>query len=182
MGWLEALLTTAETEDAGIVFGPLRGETTVAGGLRDTLARRLYSRPGADTDHILDKPFGCGNSLVDREKFSIPDQAFDPVLNETGGEDDAFFAALMTQDARLAWSAKAMATECVDPKRTAWKHLLARSFAFGQGATQNCIRGEKPNWPGVVFWMGVGAAQIADLHADRSHYHRRAITAGGIVD
>jgi succinoglycan biosynthesis protein ExoM len=159
-GWLEALLNTARQFNAPVVFGPLRGETENLDDLRYRLARRLYSRCGPSEDGTLSEPFGCGNSLFDREAFDLPSIAFDPALNETGGEDDAFFADLETQGAQFAWSAKALAIETVDNTRTKWTHVLARSFAFGQGATQNCARGERPNWPAVAFWMSVGLTQL----------------------
>lgn len=159
--WLESLVKTAEREEASVVFGPLKGETPDAGGLRGALARRLYSRVGSDRDEVLDAPYGCGNSLFDRSAFELPEEAFDPALNETGGEDDVFFANLAGQGARFAWSARARAVETVPAHRTTWRHLLARSFAFGQGPTQNCARRDHPDWPGVAFWMLVGAVQLA---------------------
>jgi len=159
VGWLEALLDTARTLDATVVFGPLRGEALDVSGIRADLAHRLYSRIGPAQDCRLDKPFGCGNSLIDRDAFEIADRPFDPRMNASGGEDDVFFALLARQGARFAWSARAVGIETVDATRTGWRYLLARSFAFGQGATQSCSRGERMNWPGIVFWMGVGLAQ-----------------------
>jgi len=159
VGWLEALLETAERLEANVVFGPLNGEALDVTGLRADMARRLYSRVGPAEDTLLDKPFGCGNSLIDRAAFDLADKPFDPRMNASGGEDDVFFALLARQGARFAWSARALGTETVEAGRTEWRYLLARSFAFGQGATQSCSRGEHVNWPGVVFWMGVGLAQ-----------------------
>jgi len=159
--WLAALLYTSRSMDIPVVFGPLRGETYGISGIRDQMARRLYSRRGPSDDIVLDEPFGCGNSLIDREAFTLGETPFDPSLNETGGEDDAFFAALENQGAKFAWSARAQAIESVDGNRTRWKHLLARSFAFGQGATQNSAYGDKPNWLKVGFWMIVGLGQLA---------------------
>jgi len=158
--WLAALLYTSRSMNIPVVFGPLRGETHGISGLRDQMARRLYSRRGPSDDILLDEPFGCGNSLIDRENISLPESPFDPSLNETGGEDDAFFADLENQGAQFAWSARAHAIECVDGNRTSWRHLLSRSFAFGQGATQNSAYGDKPNWLKVCFWMGIGLAQL----------------------
>lgn len=159
--WLDALTRTADALGATVVFGPLRGEAGEIGGVRGALISRLYSRVGADTDMRLDTPFGCGSSLIDLQAFDLPDRPFDPALNETGGEDDVFFAELAQQGARFAWSAHATATEVVDPSRASWRYLAARSFAFGQGATQNCARRDKPDWAGVLFWMLVGCAQLA---------------------
>ena len=157
--WLESLLATAQALEATVVFGPLRGEADGLSGLRGALARRLYSRVGPDEDTILDAPFGCGSSLIDRDAFAIVAPPFDPRLNASGGEDDAFFAQLEQQGARFAWSAAAHGLETVGPARTTWRYLLARAFAFGQGATQNCARAERTDPAGIAFWMSVGLAQ-----------------------
>lgn len=158
--WLASLLETARTQEASVVFGPLTGQAETGEGLRAQLARRLYSRVGPDSDIMLDEPFGCGNSLVDRDAFDLPEAPFDPELNETGGEDDVFFQLLASQGASFAWSAKARAVECVPASRMSWQHLLTRSFAFGQGPTQSCAH-ERADWAGVAFWMLVGACQLA---------------------
>ncbi len=60
----------------------------------------------------------------------------------------------------MCWSARAAAVEVVGAARTNWSHLLSRSFAFGQGATQNCAREGAVNRAGIAFWMAVGLAQI----------------------
>jgi len=157
--WLDALLTTAREQEASVVFGPLQGEALGLEGMRRRFAERLYSRPGPDRDALLDEPYGCGNSLVDRDAFDLPDAPFDPALNESGGEDDAFFADLAEQGARFAWSSRARAREVVDPARTRWRYLLARAFAFGQGPSQAAARAGQ--LPRLAFWMGVGLGQMA---------------------
>jgi succinoglycan biosynthesis protein ExoM len=159
--WLESLLYTARALGRPVVFGPLRGETQEVNHLRRSLAQRLYSRIGAEEDEALGKPFGCGNSLIDRDAFSLSDHPFNPSLNETGGEDDAFFAELEEQGGTFAWSARAHAIECVAPDRTSWSRLLSRSFAFGQSATQNAVRAEGRDWARTLMWMGVGLGQLA---------------------
>ena len=160
-GWLEALLASVETLPADVVFGPLRGEALDApAGLRGSLAERLYSRPGPSSDQRLDAPYGCGNSLVDRAAFTLSDTPFDPRMNVSGGEDDLFFAELKRQGARFGWSARAHAVETVEPRRTRWRYLLARSFAFGQGATQSAANAQPRRRAGIAFWMIVGLGQM----------------------
>ncbi|ABI65979.1 glycosyl transferase, family 2 [Maricaulis maris MCS10] len=160
-GWLEALLASAGKLGASVVFGPLRGEALdAATGLRGSLAQRLYSRPGNPEDEILDGPYGCGNSLVDRQAFDLSDAPFDPRMNACGGEDDLFFAELARQGAVFGWSARAHAVETVDARRTSWRYLLARSFAFGQGATQAAANAKPRRLAGIAFWMAVGLGQM----------------------
>jgi succinoglycan biosynthesis protein ExoM len=156
--WLAALMETARALDADVVFGPLRGEALDVGGIRGDLARRLYSRIGPEADTVLDKPYGCGNSLIDRAAFDLPAAPFDPRMNASGGEDDVFFAILARQGARFAWSVKAHGVETVGASRTSWSYLAARAFAFGQGATQSARHAG--SWSGIAFWMAVGLAQF----------------------
>lgn len=155
--WLNALLATASDLDATVVFGPLRGAALDADGVRGDLALRLYSRTGPDQDEKLEKPYGCGNSLIDRSAFTLPEAPFDPRMNVSGGEDDVFFLMLAGQGARFAWSVQASGVEWVDPKRTTWGYLAARSFAFGQGATQTARHAGQP--VRIAFWMAVGLGQ-----------------------
>ncbi|OLF77838.1 hypothetical protein AWH62_03975 [Maricaulis sp. W15] len=190
-GWLESLMATATTLPADVVFGPLRGEALDApNGVRAGLAQRLYSRPGAITDHRLDAPFGCGNSLVDRNAFELAEAPFDPRMNISGGEDDLFFAELARQGARFGWSAAAHAVETVDARRTSWRYLLARSFAFGQGATQSAANARPRRWAGIGFWMMVGLGQLAAYgavaavtmlarHASAARWLDRAVQGAG---
>lgn len=159
--WLGALLATAEALDADIVFGPLRAEVSDPASLPGQFASRLYSRTGPASDAHLDKPYGCGNCLLDRAGLDLPEPPFDPAMNQCGGEDDVLFSHLTDQGARFAWSARAQAVEVVGEARSGWRHLLARSFAFGQGATQACVRDGAVNWGGIVCWMMIGLAQLA---------------------
>jgi len=159
--WLEAMHVTAERLSATVVFGPLQAQAPKTSGLRLHLLNRLYSRVGSHADALINAPFGCGNSMLDRAAFDLPDAPFPAKLNETGGEDDVFFALLQDQGAVMAWSAGAGAVECVDPERANWQYLLSRSFSFGQGPSQHCAHRDKPDWLGVGKWMLVGLAQLA---------------------
>ena len=109
--------------------------------------------PDSQTDLQLVRKVRNG----DRAAFDLPDHPFDPRMNVSGGEDDVFFLMLAGQGARFAWSVKAHGVEWVDPKRTSWRYLMARSFAFGQGATQTARHAGQP--ARIAFWMGVGLGQ-----------------------
>lgn len=159
--WLEAMHVTAERLSATVVFGPLQARAPKANGLRLHLLNRLYSRTGSHADTLISAPHGCGNSMLDRAAFQLPEAPFPAKLNETGGEDDVFFALLQDQGAVMAWSAGAGAVECVDPDRANWQYLLSRSFSFGQGPSQHCAHRDRPDWLGVGKWMLVGLAQLA---------------------
>lgn len=159
--WLSALLDTRESLDVDVVFGPL--SAVVQGELprhQRALAERLYSRIGSQGDAPLEKPFGCGNSLIDRGTLPIAKAPFNPALNETGGEDDDFFDQLERAGARFGWSAAALAYECVPPSRIRWRYLMTRSFSFGQGPSQACARSRPVQRLGVARWMLIGLAQM----------------------
>lgn len=162
--WLESLLIARDRLNAAVVFGPVRAQAPSSTGshasVRNAYISRLYSRTGPDVDQVLTRPRGCGNSLIDRREVSLPEPPFDPVANETGGEDDILFAALSRDGVRFGWAAGAEVIEHVEPRRANWRHLLLRSFAYGQGPSQNCFRRAQPDWPGLAAWMGIGAAQL----------------------
>jgi len=155
--WLAALDGVADETGATVVFGPVRPEAEGAGAVRTAWLRRLYARLPELSDGPVDKPFGCGNSLIDRRACTLPSPPFDPAANETGGEDDRLFSILAQGGARFAWSSEARVTEHVDPRRGAWKALARRAFAFGQGPSQEAA--ERKAWAAVTVWMGVGALQ-----------------------
>ncbi len=157
--WLESLLATREGLDTPVVFGPVTPLATGAGPIVTAMLERLYARTGPDSDAERTRDWGCGNSLLDRSCLTLPDPVFDPRTNETGGEDDVLFVQLREKGVRFGWSARAEVIEFVEGNRVHWKHLLARSFAYGQGASQNCVHGNRVNVPALAGWMVVGAGQ-----------------------
>ncbi|XBQ15679.1 MAG: glycosyltransferase family A protein [Oceanicaulis sp.] len=159
-GWLAALDDARRETGADVVFGPVSAEAPDhASALVKAYAGRLYDRRPAFETGEIGKPFGCGNSLIDRTRLALPDPVFDPALNETGGEDDRLFTALANAGAVFAWAAEAEVVEHVEGARANWSHLLKRSFAYGQGPSQTAAHLGRPL--GVAGWMIVGAAQLA---------------------
>lgn len=157
--WLESLLKTRQALDTPVVFGPVTPLATGQGPMVTAMLERLYARTGPEADDYRTRDWGCGNSLLDRSALTLPDPVFDPRTNETGGEDDVLFVALQKQGVPFGWSAGAEVIEFVEGSRVHWKHLLARSFAYGQGASQNCVHAGRVNIPALAGWMVVGAGQ-----------------------
>lgn len=157
--WLESLLATRDAMDCPIVFGPVKPLALDAAPTARAFLERLYARTGPREDALRSRDWGCGNSLIDRARVTLPDPPFDVRTNEMGGEDDLLFVGLQSAGVRFAWSAKAEVIEHVEGKRARWPHMLARSFAYGQGASQNCIHGSKVDYPGLLSWMAVGLGQ-----------------------
>ena len=156
-GWLAALEAAADQHGAAVVFGPVSAKAHAAGAVRDAWLTRLYSRAPALNDGPIAKPYGCGNSLIDRRRAPLPQPVFDPLANETGGEDDRLFSVLKSRGAVFAWASAAHVVEHVGPDRGAWTALARRAFAAGQGPSQDAA--ERREWLALAFWMSVGAAQ-----------------------
>ena len=157
--WLAGLEAVADATGAAVVFGPVSAEAAGAGAIRTAWLRRLYARLPRLADGLTDKPWGCGNSLIDRTRARLPDPPFDPAANETGGEDDRLFSILQADGVRFAWAGAARVVEHVDARRGAWTALIRRAFAFGQGPSQDAAAGKR--WIRLGAWMGVGALQAA---------------------
>jgi glycosyltransferase involved in cell wall biosynthesis len=153
--WLAALIAVRRDTGAQAVFGPVRASAPDAGAHR-AFFENLYSRNGPDTSGASPKSYGIGNSLTPRLMFDEP-QPFDPAANETGGEDDALFAAWREAGAEFAWAAQACVTEHVGAERTRLAHGLKRAFAYGQGPCETAWAAR--DFVSLARHMLVGAAQ-----------------------
>lgn len=158
VNWLEDLLDTARRTQAGLIFSPTIAR--IPGQSRyNAYYERFFERKGPGIkDGVIDHFYGCGNSLMDRAVCDIPNPAFDPKANETGGEDDMLFSHIMHKGAKAAWRESAICWEDIRPHRASIAYVKTRSFAFGQGPTE--IAADDHNAFGVARWMVVGAAQV----------------------
>jgi len=93
------------------------------------------------------------------KQCSLPSPAFDPTLNEVGGEDDAMYAHILAQGAKIGWTTRAIAVEHIPPHRSTPAYVWTRNFAFGQGPSQNEADKGLSGAFGVMKWMGVGVVQ-----------------------
>ncbi|KAA5804702.1 glycosyltransferase family 2 protein [Alkalicaulis satelles] len=157
--WLAALIKAHEASGAGVSFGPVLARADGAGPVANAWLNRLYSRDPGHDEGLIAKPYGCGNSLIDRTRCALPDPPFDASANQTGGEDDILFAALKARGVRFGWAPEAGVTEHVESTRASLAHAAARSFAYGQGPSQTA-RLER-RYGALAGWMAVGAAQTA---------------------
>lgn len=159
--WAYELADAAERLSSAIVFGPV--EAVMPEG-EDPLyphMQPLFSRTGDFSEGHIDALFGTGGCLIDRAQCRLPSPAFDPALNEVGGEDDAMFAHILAQGAKIGWTAKAIAVEHIPPHRSTATYVWTRNFAFGQGPTQSAADRGFSGVFEVAKWMLVGAAQVA---------------------
>jgi len=160
-GWLSALEAVRIATGAAVVFGPVKPEPEPqeASAFAAAWIRRLYAREPDLQDGVIDKPWGCGNSLIDRTRALLPDPIFDSCANETGGEDDILFSHMARTGAVFAWASSAGVTEHVEDERLHLRHLARRALAFGQGPSQTAALERRPL--AVAGWMTVGLAQMA---------------------
>ena len=156
-GWLAALIEAQAQTGADAVFGPIQGRAADAKPWLRPYLERFFGREGPTTTGLIDRAFGCGNSLMVRA-VALPGPApFDVSADQSGGEDDALFAALAQRGGRFGWAADAWVDEFAPAHRATLPYALARAFAYGQGPSQTAAKAR--DWPAVAGWMGVGAAQ-----------------------
>lgn len=156
-GWLAALLTALDQTKTDVVFGPIAGRVPENTGWATPYLEAFFGRAGPSTTQRIDKPWGCGNSLMVRAK-ALPGAApFDASADQSGGEDDALFAALEARGGSFGWAADAWVEEFAPPHRATMRYALSRAFAYGQGPSQTAAKTN--NWPAVVKWMVIGGLQ-----------------------
>lgn len=159
--WLSSLLETAESFEAGLVFGPtfavLPNKDDPSNKYMQPFFERIIHKA---EDGYTEETLGTGGCLIDLNYCQIPNPPFNPALNERGGEDDIFFDHLKTTGTRVAWSSKAVSYEIVPESRATPDYIWKRNFGYGQGPTRiQASRGLK-GLPGVLYYMATGLLQI----------------------
>jgi succinoglycan biosynthesis protein ExoM len=157
-GWLAALLGAQQRLNADAVFGPVRARARRAPPAHRPYLEWFFSREGPAEETLLDRYYGCGDSLVRRA--SLPaDQPFSSLRNQIGGEDDMLFGRMQKAGARFGWSPDGFVYEDPAPERQRLGYALARAFAYGQGPTSHCAAQVPPDRAGVARWMAIGLGQ-----------------------
>lgn len=159
--WLQRLLAARERWHADAVFGPVR--TRLPNSVVENRAyfERFFAREGPAESGVLDRHYGCGNSLVRRAAMPDPQRPFSAERNEIGGEDDLLFGQMGAAGATFVWAADAVVWEHPEPSRITLEYTLKRAFAYGQGPCAAAAAAEPPRPLGVVGWMTVGVGQTA---------------------
>jgi len=159
-GYIETFLRVSESYDAAIVFLPAVAAMPDPEDPRNMYMAPFFSRVFENTEEgLVEGHLGTGGCLLDLAKCSMPVPAFDPALNEVGGEDDQLFMHLVEHGAKVAWSPHALAHEHVPSKRATPEYLWTRNFAFGQGPTQEAGDKGLAGSLEIIKWMCVGAVQ-----------------------
>ena len=130
-GWLAALIDAQAQTGADVVFGPIQGRAPDAKPWLRPYLERFFGRQGPAATGLIDHSFGCGDSLMVRAT-ALPGAApFDVSADQSGGEDDALFAALAARGGRFGWAADAWVEEFAPAHRATLSYALARAFAYG---------------------------------------------------
>ena len=157
--WLEGLLATSEAFDAGLCFGPIEAVMPQPENNLTHYMRPYFERALDKPEGLISHPFGTGGCLLDLKKCNMPEPAFNPALNEVGGEDDFLFAHLLASGTQIGWSPKALTHEHVPTSRVTLDHMWKRNFRFGQGPSQSCADKGLRGTFGILLWMSVGLIQ-----------------------
>lgn len=159
-GWLAGLLRAHHATGADVVFGPI--EAVLGTGAAEPRAyfQDFFSRRMAGPDQLIDKPWGCGNSLLVKASALVGPRPFDVSTNETGGEDDVLFEGVRARGGTFGWSHDALVHEIVPDSRASWAYMTKRAFAFGHNTTARWFSGEEASWLKGIASMLRGCLQV----------------------
>jgi len=159
-GWLDELVKASLKYKAAITFGPAIALMPNKDDPLNPYMAPFFSRIANAPEGYISKCLGTGGCLLDLSLCEMPSPAFDPVHNETGGEDDALFHHLQHRGAKVAWAIKAESYEIVPASRATPTYMWKRNFAFGQGPTQAAADEGLAGLPGIIKWMVIGVMQF----------------------
>ena len=159
-GWLEELVRVSLQYEAAITFGPAIALMPNKNDPLNPYMEPFFARIADAPEGYIQKCLGTGGCLLDLSLCDMPSPVFDPIHNETGGEDDALFHHLQSHGAKVAWAIKARSYEIVPASRATPAYMWKRNFAFGQGPTQEQADKGLAGSPGIIKWMIIGALQL----------------------
>jgi len=159
-GWLEELVRVSLKYEAAITFGPAIALMPNKDDPLNPYMEPFFARIADAPEGYIEKCLGTGGCLLDLSLCEMPSPVFNPIHNETGGEDDALFHHLQNHGAKVAWAIKAESYEIVPASRATPAYMWKRNFAFGQGPTQEQADKGLAGVLGILKWMIVGAVQL----------------------
>lgn len=164
--WIEELLAAYKTFGAAVTFGPV--QTVLPDDITKHRAyyKNFFSREPNISPGYIEKPFGCGNCLIDARQVPMKGQWFDARMNEVGGEDDLLFQRIRANRGKFAWAPNAPVFEYPLRQRISLSYTLRRAFAYGQGPATLARKRQPPRYDLLLFWVLVGGGKFA-LHSLR---------------
>jgi succinoglycan biosynthesis protein ExoM len=161
--WLEDLVSVQKETKADVVFGPIEARLPEAAAEPRSYFQLFFSRILEGESRLIEKPYGCGNSLLKRETVLKGPTPFNPCTNETGGEDDLLWHDVRTWGGTFAWAKDAWVYEDVPESRASWAYLTKRSFAYGHNTTSQWADGAEPSYFKVAYSMARGILQAVAM-------------------
>jgi len=158
--WLSELMQVMKDHSAGLAFCPTFAQSSVDVKFKTQCLEFFTRNIEKPMRGPVDDFFGCGNSLLDLRKCSLPDPPFSLDTNETGGEDDLLFSELQSQGITIVWTDRTFAKENVEDWRMTHKYIGVRSFAYGQGPSRICADKANFDLKGLLKWSAIGIAQF----------------------
>lgn len=126
--WLEEIMRAVATPGAAAAVGPVL--PLFAAPPPDWLPADAYAtRAVCDGDRV--KAGYTGNCVIDCAALAAAGLRFDQRLNDSGGEDTAFFRALQATGRHIAWAERAEVWETVPQQRMRARWLLWRWYRTG---------------------------------------------------
>lgn len=164
--WIEELLAAYKTFGAAVTFGPV--QTVLPDDITKHRAyyENFFAREPNISPGYIDKPFGCGNCLIDARQVPTKGPWFDARMNEVGGEDDLLFQRIRANRGKFAWAPNAPVFEYPLRQRISLSYTLRRAFAYGQGPVTLARKRQPPRYDLLVFWVIIGGGKFA-LHSLR---------------
>jgi len=159
-GWLDELVKASLKYKTGLTFGPAIAVMPNPDDPLNPYMAPFFARIADAPEGYITKCLGTGGCLLDLSLCEMPSPAFNPIHNETGGEDDALFHHLTDKGAKVAWAIKAESYEIVPASRATPKYMWKRNFAFGQGPSQEQADKGLKGILGIFKWMCVGVVQF----------------------
>ena len=132
-GWLRALITSAEANDADVVVGPVavrlppHAPRWLGGG-------RLIRQVRTQEDGPLEGFAQSGNTLVRMSTVRRTGLRFHSAFDRTGGEDSVFFHEMVQRGARIFFTRAALVFETPDQDRLTLPGVVHRAFRGGRTA------------------------------------------------
>ncbi|WP_225097428.1 glycosyltransferase family 2 protein [Streptomyces sp. CoH27] len=130
-GWLRALITGAENNDADVVVGPVvvRLPEDAPQWLDEG---RLIRQVRPQEDGPLEGPAQSGNTLVRMSAVRRAGLRFNPAFDRTGGEDSVFFHEMAQRGARFFYTRAALVFETPDQDRMTLSGVARRAYRGGR--------------------------------------------------
>lgn len=159
-GWLAELVRVQRDTGCDIIAGPVTS-SFVTEPPRWVRTAGIFDRPRRPTGTVVSEA-GAGNLLLTAYALSVLGRAFNPALDELGGEDSEMCKRAVAAGLQIVWADEAEAVEAVSPDRIRLRWILKR--AFREGNTRPLIdivsntNARTPTWR--LRWIAQGMPRV----------------------